>query len=307
MARFLARRIFWSVLTLLAVSALTFVAVFRLPADPAAVIAGPRASGDPQVLARIRKELKLDQPIWVQYGDYLVRLAHGDLGRSYQGEPVSETLAQRLPNTVQLALAGWLCWLVLGTLLGVAVAARPSPASEGTLLFFSIVGVSTPTFWLGILLLYVFVARLHALPAGGSGTPAHLVLPVITLAFSGVAYYARLAHSSMSETLRQDFVRTARAKGVGWGTVVFRHALRNALLPLVTLAGADLAALLGGVVFTESVFGWNGMGQLAVEAVRGPDIPLLLGVVLVSATFVVAANLVVDLIYPLLDPRIQRG
>ena len=184
------------------------------------------------------------------------------------------------------------------------------------MLAFSIVGASTPTFWVGLILLYVFVTLLNSIlppdfppqfrfPAGGSGTPRHLVLPVMALAFSGVAYYARLAHSSMTDTLREDYVRTATAKGASRGAVLFRHALRNALLPLITIAGADLAALMGGVVFTESVFGWKGMGKLAVEAVGTVNVPMIVGVVLVSATFVVIANLVVDLLYPLLDPRIR--
>jgi peptide/nickel transport system permease protein len=295
----------WAGVTLLGVTLLTFVVVFRIPADPAALLAGPRA--DAQVIANIRHAHRLDRPIWEQYGDFLVRLTHGDLGRSIsRDQPVSEAIRERLPNTIGLALTGWVLWLVLGTLLGVAVAARPTPLRENALLAFSIAGVSTPTFWVGILLLYVFVTRLAWFPAGGSGTPRHLVLPALALALSGVAYYSRLAHSSMSEALREDYVRTATAKGMARGRVVYVHALRNALLPLVTIAGADLAALLGGVVFTESVFDWKGMGKLAVEAVNAVDIPLIVGVVLVSASFVVLTNLLVDLLYPVLDPRIRR-
>lgn len=305
MLPFLLKRLAWAGVTLLGVTLLAFVVVYRIPADPAALLAGPRA--DPVVIARIRQAHRLDRPVWEQYGDFLVRLTRGDLGRSIsRDQPVSDAIRERLPNTIQLAVVGWVLWLVLGTATGVAVAARPTPLREGTLLFFSIAGVSTPTFWVGILLLYVFVTRLGWFPAGGSGTPKHLVLPAAALAVSGVAYYARLAHSSMAETLRQDYVRTAVAKGLTPRRVVLTHALRNALLPLVTIAGTDLAALLGGVVFTESVFDWKGMGKLAVEAVNAVDIPLILGVVLVSAAFVVAANLIVDLLYPALDPRIAR-
>lgn len=304
MVAFLLKRLLWAVAILLGVTVLTFVVVYRIPADPAAMQAG--ASASPETVARIRHRLKLDRPVWEQYLTFLSRLTRGDLGESFsERRPVAEAIRERLPATIQLALAGWTAWLVLGTLLGVWVAARPTRLREGALLGFSILGVSTPTFWIGILLLYVFVSRLHLLPAGGMGTWKHLVLPVTALAVTGVAYYARLAHSSMTETLRQDFVRTATAKGVPPRGILWRHALRNALLPLVTIAGTDLAALLGGVIFTETVFDWKGMGQLAVSAVGTLDIPVIVGVVLVSAVFVVLANLAVDLLYPLLDPRIR--
>lgn len=303
-AGLLLRRLGGAAGTLLGVTLVTFLVVYRLPGDPAALLAGPRA--DPEVIANIRRELKLDQPLPFQYADYLIRLAHLDLGQSYvRREPVAEVIRRRLPQTLQLALAGWLCWLLFGTALGTWVAARPGRWREGALLGFSILGVSTPTFWVGLLLLYLFVTRWKLLPAGGSGTLRHLVLPLLALSFAGVAYYARVAHTTVRDALAQDYVRTARAKGLSFGSVVYRHALRNALLPLVTLAGADLAALLGGVVFTESVFDWKGMGQLAVESVALVDLPMILGVVLVSAIFVVLANLIVDLLYPLLDPRIR--
>lgn len=305
MLTYLIKRLLWAGVTLLGVTLLAFVVVYRIPADPAALLAGPRA--EPEVIARIRQAHRLDRPVGVQYGDFLVRLAQGDMGRSIsRDQPVADAIRERLPNTILLALTGWSLWLILGTLIGVVVAARPTPAREGALLLFSIAGVSTPTFWVGILLLYVFVSRLAWLPAGGSGTLRHLLLPAAALALSGVAYYARLAHSTMTETLRQDYIRTAVAKGLSPHRIIYGHALRNALLPLVTIAGADLATLLGGVVFTESVFDWKGMGKLAVEAVNAVDIPLILGVVLVSASVVVVANLLVDLLYPMVDPRIGR-
>jgi len=304
---YLVRRIAWALVTLIGVTLITFVVVYRIPADPALTLAGPTALAHPEVVRNIRHRLKLDRPAGEQYASFLGGLLHGDLGESYAtGQPVREAIAHRLPATGELAVLGWLCWLVFGTLLGVWVSARPTRLREGALLLFSIVGVSTPTFWVAIVLLYLFVARAHLFPAGGAGTPAHLVLPVATLAVSGVAYYARLAHSGMAETLREPYVRTAVAKGVPPRDVLYRHALRNALLPLVTIAGADLAALLGGVVFTETVFDWPGMGRLAVDAVGQKDVPMIVGVVLVSAAFVVVANLLVDLLYPLLDPRIEQ-
>lgn len=306
MLLFILKRLGWAVVTLWGVTLLTFLVVYRLPGDPAVLMAGP--SAPPETLARIRTRLKLDRGPVEQYSDFLSRVVRGDLGESYTtGEKVSEAIGRRLPATLQLALTGWACWLIFGTLIGVWAAEKASRARETVLLVFSIVGVSTPTFWLGILLLYLFVSQWRLLPAGGTGTLRHLVLPAVTLAFSGVAYYARLAHSSMSQVLREDYVRTATAKGAPRRSVLFRHALRNALLPLVTVAGADLAALLGGVVFTESVFDWQGMGLLAVQAVAQVNVPVIMGVVLVSAAFVVVANLVVDLLLPVLDPRIRRG
>jgi peptide/nickel transport system permease protein len=304
LALLLLKRLGWALVTLLGVTALTFVVLYRMPADPADLLAGPTAP--PEVKENIRRQLKLDRPVWEQYATFLGRLTRGDLGESYvTRQPVTTAIAARLPATAVLALSGWACWLVIGTLLGVGTAAKSTRTRESILLFLSVLGVSTPTFWVGILLLQVFVAKLRWLPAGGVGGPDHLVLPVVTLAVAGVAYYARLTYSSMTQTLREDFVRTAVAKGLPPNVVLFRHAFRNALLPLVTIAGTDLAALLGGVVFTESVFDWKGMGKLAVEAVNSLDVPLIVGIVLVSAVFVVVANLVVDLLYPLLDPRIR--
>jgi peptide/nickel transport system permease protein len=304
---YLVKRTLGALVTLLGVTLITFIVVYRIPADPALTLAGPTALAHPEVVQNIRHKLKLDRPAGEQYASFLGGLLHGDLGESYAtGQPVREAIAHRLPATGALAIAAWLCWLVLGALLGIWVSARPTRLREGALLLFSIVGVSTPTFWVGIILLYLFVARAHLFPAGGAGTLAHLVLPVAALAVSGIAYYARLAHSGMVETLREPYVRTAIAKGVPPRTLLFRHALRNALLPLVTIAGADLAALLGGVVFTETVFDWPGLGRLAVDAVGQKDVPMIVGVVLVSAAFVVFANVVVDLLYPLLDPRIQQ-
>jgi peptide/nickel transport system permease protein len=303
MPRYLIGRLTSAALVLWGVTVLTFAVAFALPGDPAAMIAGPQAT--PETVASIRHELELDRPLPARYLHFLGRLAHGDLGRSYTGQPVAEAIGQRLPATVALAVTAWALWLLGGTLFGTLAAARRSARRDAALLLFSVVGASLPTFWLGMMLLYLLAERLPLFPAGGYGTPAHLVLPALTLSASGVAYYARLVHAGLGETLDFDYVRTARAKGLSEPVVLFRHALRNALLPLVTIAGADLAALLGGVVFTESVFTWPGLGQLAVTAVQQRDVPMIMGVVLVAAAAVVFANLVVDLLYPVLDPRIR--
>jgi peptide/nickel transport system permease protein len=302
--RYLAVRLAWAVVMLLGVAAITFALAFVVPGDPAAAIAGPRASAE--TIAAIRQELGLNDPLPVQFGRYLGRTLRGDFGRSYvTGEDVFRAVRGRLPATALLAVTAWLCWLVVGTAIGLGGALRPGRWGERVVLCFAIVGSSLPTFWVGLVLLYLFASRLRWLPDAGYETPAHLVLPVATLTVSGAAYYARLVQSSMLEVLQQEYIRTARAKGLAPRQVLLRHALRNALLPLVTIAGADLAALLSGVVFTEKVFAWPGIGQLAVQSVTNLDLPMILGTVLFSATLVVLANLAVDLAYPLLDPRIR--
>ncbi len=301
----LLRRLGWGAFTIWGVTLVTFLVLVRMPADPAVALAGPTGSGDPAILAAIRARLKLDRSLPEQYLAYAGGLARGDLGESYvKGVPVTRAIGEALPRTVLLGGVAWVCWLVGGVTIGLLVSARPTRAGKSLLFALSVIGASTPSFWLGLVLLSVFAAWLGWLPAGGAGTARHLVLPVLTLSLSGIAFYARLSHSAMTETLQQDYVRTARAKGVAEGMVLWRHALRTAMIPLVTMAGVDLAALLGGVVFTETVFGWNGMGQLAVESVSSLDIPVVLGIVLVSAVFVVLTNLAVDLVLPFLDPRL---
>ncbi|MBI3912062.1 MAG: ABC transporter permease [Armatimonadetes bacterium] len=305
MIGYVLRRLAWGLVALLGVTFLAFTVAYLVPGDAAQLLAGPNAR--PDDVANIRRQLGLDQPWLVQYAGFLWRLAHADLGRSYTGQPVAEIIAQHLPPTLLLAATGWICWLVFGVSLGALVAWRRNRAGDAALLVFSIVGASVPTFWVGVLLLYVFAVRLGWFPIGGSGSGRHLVLPTLTLAAAGVAYYARLAHAHLDETLTRDYVRTARAKGLPGPLVLGRHALRTALLPLVTIAGSDLAGLVGGVVFTESVFNWPGLGRLAVERMTQQDVPVILGVVLVSATAVVLLNLVIDLVYPLLDPRVRVG
>lgn len=308
MLGYLIRRLLGAFGILVGVSFITFGVAFLVPSDPARVLAGPRASAE--TIASIRRELGLDDPVPVQYARYVARAARGDLGRSYlTGERVAEAIRSRLAATALLGGTAWVCWLLFGIGLALLVTAGAGEGQEESwrdqaLLTFSILGTSVPTFWLGIVLLYLFAARWRLLPDAGYGTPAHLVLPVATLTVYGAAYYARVARESLRQTLSQEYIRTARAKGLSRAQVLLRHALRNALLPLVTLAGVDLAALLSGVVFTESVFAWPGIGQLAVQSVFALDLPMILGCVLLSAVFVVLANLAVDLLYPLLDPRI---
>jgi len=292
MAAYLARRVLRALTTLLGTTLILFILVRVVPADPAVSIAGPKA--DPDTLAAIRKDLGLDDPLAMQYGRYLWRLAHGDLGRSYlTGRRVAEVIGERLRATSLLGLASLTVGFCLGMLIGIVTAARR--------------GLSIPTFWLGNVLIYFFGYRLRWLPLGGYGTLRHLVLPAATLAIVELFFYARFVHTNVGGTLASDYIRTARAKGVPPLRLYFLHALRNALIPVVTLLGLDVAALMSGVTLTETVFNWPGLGRLAVQAVFSLDIPLLAGTVLFSAALVLLANLVVDLLYGVIDPRVTYG
>ena len=304
MLGYLASRVLQAAGVLLGVSVITFLLVFLLPADPARMIAGRSASA--ATVASIRHELGLDRPLPLQYLGYLGGLVRGDLGRSYvQKAEVSRLIAARLAPTLQLALAGILFELLFGLPTGILAALKRGRASDQVLMALAFIGVSAPQFVVGLLLIYAFGYLLPVFPLGGYGSVRHIVLPAVAVGLAGGGWYARVARASMVEALRQDYVRTARAKGVLPGAVVFKHALRNAVLPVVALIGLDIGVFMGGVVVVESVFGWPGIGQLIWQAIQLVDIPVILGGVLVTALFVVVGNLIADLAYPFLDPRIQ--
>jgi peptide/nickel transport system permease protein len=306
MTAFLLRRVLRALSTLLGTTLVLFLLVRVVPADPAVSIAGPKA--DPETLAAIRKDLGLDRSLLVQYGTYLAQLARGDLGRSYlTGRRVADVIAERLPATALLALTSLGLGFLFGLVAGIVTAARHGSRIDLAVLLGTLIGLSIPTFWIGNLLIYLFGYRLRLLPLGGYGTLAHLLLPAMTLALVEFFFYARFVHTNVGGTLASDYVRTARAKGVGPVRLYFRHALRNALIPIVTLLGLDVAALMSGVVLTETVFNWPGLGRLAVQAVFSLDIPVVAGTMLFSATLVLAANLAVDLLYGAIDPRVRRG
>jgi len=300
------KRVLRALTTLLGTTLIIFILVRVVPADPAVSIAGPKA--DPETLAAIRKDLGLDDPLPVQYGRYVGRLIHGDLGRSYMtGRRVADVIAERVPATALLAAVSLSLGFLAGLVVGIATAARRGSAIDVAVLVGTLVGLSLPTFWLGNLLIYGFSYRLKLLPLGGYGTVWHLVLPAATLAILEFFFYARFVHTNVGGTLASDYIRTARAKGTPPTRVYFVHALRNALIPIVTLLGLDIAALMSGVVLTETVFNWPGLGRLAVQAVFDLDIPLVAGTVLFSAVLVLAANLAVDLLYGVIDPRVRHG
>ncbi len=304
MAAYFLRRLIQSALILLGVSFITYVLLFVLPADPVRQIAGRAATA--QTVENIRQQLGLDQPFLVQYGRYLANLVQGDLGRSYlQKTEVGDLITSRLPATLLLMLAGIAAELVLGLTMGIAAALMRGRFGDQVLMMTSFVTVSAPQFVVSLLMLYIFAVKLGWFPIGGYGTAAHLVLPAVTLGILGSGWYSRMMRSSMIEVLRADYIRTARAKGLGRARVVLRHALPNAVLPIIAMIGIDIGIFMGGIVVVESVFGWPGIGQLAWQAIQRVDIPIIMGVTLVSALAIVVGNLLADLIAPFIDPRIR--
>src|ERR671937_250048 len=274
--------------------------------DPARAAMGQRA--DPETLERLRREYALDRPLPVQYGAWLARLARGDLGESFREQrPVREVIVERLPATARLALAATLISVVFGVGIGALAAARARSALDHILMGVAVLGISTPVFWLGLMLALVFAVSLGWLPVSGYGDGAlrNLVLPAVTLGALHTGTVARMTRSSLLEVVRQDFMATARAKGLSEWAVLGKHALRNALVPVVTVIGIGLADLLVGAPLTETVFAWPGVGRLLVAAVGQRDLPVVMGAVLVFALVYVLGNLLVDLAYLVIDPRMR--
>jgi peptide/nickel transport system permease protein len=306
MLSYVIRRIVFGLAVLLGTSMITFAIAFIIPADPAVAVAGAKA--DPATLAAIRTQLGLDRPLYIQYARYVDRAIHGDLGRSYiRREDVAGLIVSRFPATAILALAAMTLSLALGIPMGMLAAAFRESAPDNILLVLALGLVSIPVFWLGTILLIIGGLYLRWFPIGGFGDWKSLTLPTITLALGSAGYYSRILQTNLADAMDQEYVRTARGKGLSLRAAMFKHGMANAMLPLVTLAGLDFAGLLSGVVLTETVFNWPGLGRLAFEGVFNLDIPLVMGTVLFSAALVVAANLVVDLLYAWLDPRIRLG
>lgn len=310
-----------AVLTLAAIGLLNFALVRLAPGDPAAVLAGESGAADAAYMAEIRRGYGLDQPLWIQVGTYLTRLATFDLGTSYRAQRgVKDIILERVPATVMLTAAALLLAITLGTALGILAATRAGRWPDTLITSLAMLCYATPVFWVGLLFVLVFSVHLGLFPPFGmtgfvpkSGAAAvvdvahHLVLPVATLALFHLAVYVRIARAATAEVLGKDFVRTAHAKGLGATRVLFGHVVRNALLPSVTFAGLQTGQLVGGAVVTESVFAWPGMGRLAFDALMQRDYNVILGVFFVSSLMVVLANLATDLALRLVDPRIGRG
>lgn len=306
MFRRILNRLFWSLVTLLGTAVLTFLLINIVPGDASKVIAGPKAG--PEVIQQIREKYHLDDPLWKRLGHYLAQLSRGDFGHSYVTEQsVSQAILTRLPTTALLSAIAVVMWMAIAVPLGVLTAKlRGSWFDRGTLVVATIT-LSLPAFWLARMMQYWLAYKLGWFPVAAFRSFFHLLLPAMALAILFIGYYARLIHTNMCEILDTPFIRTARAKGASETTVLFRHALRNALIPVVTILGMDVAGLLSGVLFVENVFALPGIGTLAVQSVFNLDVPIIMGTVLFSAILVVATNLVVDLLYRWIDPRIQAG
>ncbi len=315
-------RIAWSLGLILAVIVMCFTLIHLAPGDVAIVIAGDSGAGDPEVIAEIREDLGLDQPFVVQLGGYVGDVAKGDLGTSYRfNEPVTDLITTRLWPTFLLVGTAVSFAIVLGVLVGVFTARRPeSPISHGVTVF-SLTGYSMPVFWTGLMLVIMFASNVRWFPVSGMrdvrldgnwleewiDIAHHLVLPSITLGVIYLAQYSRLSRASMLEVLQSDYVRTARAKGLAERRVVYKHALRNAVIPVVTVAGLQFGQMLSGALLVETVFNWPGLGRLASDSVFQRDAPVLLGILICSASLVVIINILTDLVYRLIDPRIRVG
>jgi ABC-type dipeptide/oligopeptide/nickel transport system permease component len=305
MWQYVGRRLLICIPLLLGLTVIVFGMLHLLPGDPVQVILAT-SGATPDAVARLRSQLGLDLPLHIQYLRYLNGLLHGDLGSSlFTYRPVTEIIQQNVGATMELAFSAMLLSLVIGVPLGILAAVFKDSWLDHLAMTLAVVGVSAPGFWTALLMILLFSVVLQLLPSGGHGTLKHLIMPALVLGLSGAAVLARLTRSSMLEVLRQEYVVTARAKGGSEPYVLVRHALKNSLIPVVTVAGLQFGFLLGGTVVTETVFARPGLGRMAVEAILYKDIPVVQGIVLFVAVIYMLVNLAVDLCYALLDPRIR--
>ncbi len=314
MLEYLIKRLLIIPVTLIGIFTITFALLYLVPGDPVSTIVGEKA--DKETVMAIRKELNLDKPKYVQYGMYLGNIVQGDLGKSFiTKRSVNEAILDAFPHTLALALLSVVITTIIGIPVGVISAVKQKTLLDKSVMIGAIGGVSAPNFWVGMIVLYIFIYNLRLFPMNPLETISrgfwpylgYLILPAMVLGVRGVAIVARLTRSTLLEVVRQDYVRTARAKGVSEWYVITKHALRNALIPVITYIGMDLAFLMGGAVVTETVFAWPGLGRLAVQALRQKDIPMVLGTVLFTSTVIVIANLLTDMSYAAVDPRVKLG
>ncbi|MEH6937171.1 ABC transporter permease [Bacillus sp. JJ664] len=304
MLLFIIRRILQTIPVLLGVSLVVFLIMQMVPGDPATLLAGEGATK--QTIEMVRHELGLDRPIIYQYFDYVFHAIQGDFGESLRNNrPVLDEIMIRLPITLQLALASISITVVLGMIAGIISATKQYSMSDISIMIIALLGISLPSFWFGLMLIYFFSVNLHIFPVAGWGTIQHMILPAITLGAGGAAIVARMTRSSMLEVVRQDYIRTARAKGLKEHIIIYKHGLKNALIPVITVVGLQFGALLGGTVLTESVFAINGLGRLIVDAIRTRDLPMVQGGVLIASVIFVFMNLAVDVLYRYFNKRID--
>ena len=304
MLQYVIKRLLSTLPVLFGISLLLFFMLRMLPGDPAQVLAGQMAS--PEDIQLIRHQLGLDRPIFVQYGIFLGRLVKFDLGRSARTQsPVIKEIWARLPNTMMLAVVAITLACLFGIPAGIISASRPYTWIDYLFTSMSLFGISMPVFWLGLMLVVIFSIVLRWLPAGGTGSWKHIVLPSFTLAAFVVAFITRMTRASMMEALSQDYTTTARSKGLKEQVVIVKHALKNALIPIITVVGLQFGLLLGGAVLTETVFAWPGIGRLIVDSILARDYPVIQGTILIFGLLYILVNLLVDIMYAFIDPRIR--
>ncbi|HVX29573.1 MAG TPA: ABC transporter permease, partial [Nitrolancea sp.] len=305
MFKYVQRRLILAVPTIFLTSIVVFLMLFLIPGDPAAIYIGDNTS-TPERLAQIRHEMGLDRPIYVQYVDFVWNAFHGDLGRSLQtNRPVTTEIRSRLPNTIKLAVAAMVLGTIVGLALGLISGLKQNSIFDTLSMIVALFGISIPVFWLALLLIMLFAVRLHWFPATSQPGLRGLVLPAVSLALLSAATLARIVRASVLEVLHQEYLNTARAKGISYAAVVFRHALPNAIIPVITVMGLQFGSLLSGAVITETVFARPGLGKLVVDSIQNKDLPVVQGVILVLAVIYILMNLLVDLSYALVDPRIR--
>jgi ABC-type dipeptide/oligopeptide/nickel transport system permease component len=304
MSAFILRRLLLSIPTLFGVLVVAFLLLYVAPGDPVEAMVGERA--DSTTIARLRQQLRLDDPLPTRFVHYVGNVVKGNLGNSYiTNRPITQDIRERFPKTLQLAGAAMLLATVLGITLGVLSARKPGGFADRFALGLAYLGISFPVYWVGLLLILLFAVTLKWLPPSGFGRPRFLVLPALTLGMRSIAFLARMTRSAMLEALNADFVRTARAKGLSEATVTIRHALRNALIPIITVLGLDFGAYLTGSILTETIFSWPGIGRYVVNAISRRDLPAIQGAVLFLSTVFVLVNLLTDLAYAKADPRVR--
>ncbi|MEB9668802.1 MULTISPECIES: nickel ABC transporter permease [Bacillus cereus group] len=304
MLMFIFRRILQLIPVLFGVVFVVFLIMQMVPGDPALLIAGEGASKE--TVEQIRHQLGLDKPFIMQYFSYIGNILQGDFGVSIRSNrPVLDEVLIRLPITIELALCSIVITVVIGMIAGIISATKQYSWTDVSIMIIALLGVSLPSFWFGLMLIFYFSVQFQIFPVSGWGTWMHMVLPALTLGASGAAIVARMTRSSMLDVIRQDYIRTARAKGVKERVVIYKHALRNALIPVITVVGLQFGALLGGTVLVESVFAINGLGRLIVDAIRMRDLPMLQGGVLIASVIFVLVNLIVDILYRHFNKRIE--
>ncbi|KML40273.1 peptide/nickel transport system permease protein [Cytobacillus firmus] len=304
MLMFILRRILQTIPVIIGVTFVVFFIMQLVPGDPAVLLAGEGASKE--TIEAIREQLGLNQPLYIQYFEYLTNVFKGDLGVSLKNsQPVLDEILVRLPITIELAFFSIIITIVLGMAAGIISAVKPYSLTDVSVMLVALLGISLPSFWFGLMLMYFFSVKLQILPVAGWDSLLHVILPAITLGAGGAAIVARMTRSSMLEVIRQDYIRTARAKGLRERIIIYKHALRNALIPVITVVGLQFGALLGGTVLVESIFAINGLGRMIVDAIRMRDLPMVQGGVLFASLIFVVVNLFVDVFYRFFNKRIE--